>query len=93
MVVLITEYQSTPNPNAIKCVADKVVPAASTRTDRPRSYNSVDAASNDPFARTLLQIAGVRSVLVTDSWFTISKDGAAEWKAIKADVERAIADI
>lgn len=93
MVVRITEFQSTPNPNAIKCIADRTVPPPSSRTEKPRSYNSIDAASTDPFAHKLLEVQGVRSVLLTDSWFTINRDPAAEWKKIKAAVERAIADV
>ncbi len=93
MGVRIVEYQPTPNPNAMKCVVDVALPSLQSPTTRPRSYATVASASADPFAQRLLQVRGVRSVLLTDSWFTISKDATAEWNAVKLGVERAIAEV
>lgn len=87
----ITEFQSTPNPNALKCVVEGTVPPATTRPGRPRSYTTIETADQDSFAKALLEVEGVTNVLITDTWFTVSKDSAAEWKAIKTALERVVA--
>lgn len=71
------EFHPTPNPNAGKFVLPQPLesPAA-------RSYFSAEDA-DDPVARALLAIDGVRSVFMVNDFVTISKDPAAGWDALE----------
>ncbi|NUQ68204.1 MAG: NifU N-terminal domain-containing protein [Phycisphaerales bacterium] len=83
----VVEFQSTPNPNAIKCVLDR------SPGDRPRSYRDPAAADGDPLARALFAIHGVTGLLIHDGWITVNKADKARWTPIRAGVERALRDI
>ncbi len=88
MPYAVTEFQSTPNPNALKCVLDRPLrPAA----EALRSFRTADQARNDPLGRALMAVPGVSSVLLSDSWLTINKTPDARWPAVKSGVERALA--
>ena len=87
MPTSITEFVSTPNPNALKCVV------SGSLGPGPRSFSSSTSARPqpaDPLANALLAIPGITSVLIHDSWFTVSKSPDADWKAIKTAVSRAV---
>ncbi len=79
------EFQSTPNPNAVKCVVGAVI------SDRPRSYFKPADAAGDHLAVALFSIPGVTNVLIQDTWLTVCKSPDADWKAIKRGVEKAVA--
>ena len=89
MGVLITRYESTPNPNALKCVLSAPV------SDRPRSYLKAEDAQGDHpvdvLARTLFEHDGLRCLLFNTDWFTINKTESSEWPAIKKAAESALA--
>ncbi|MFZ4572913.1 MAG: NifU N-terminal domain-containing protein [Phycisphaerales bacterium] len=80
----VTEFVPTPNPNALKCVVEGSLGAG------PRSFSAPADAASDPIARMLLSIPGVKSVLIHDAWFTVSKSPDADWKAIKAAISRSM---
>lgn len=81
------EFQTTPNPNAVKCVVGKVI------SERPRSYFKAEDAGNDELARTLFAIPGVTNVLIQDTWLTVCKSPEADWKAVKRGIERALGPV
>ncbi|HMN41394.1 MAG TPA: NifU N-terminal domain-containing protein [Phycisphaerales bacterium] len=88
MPYAVSEYQTTPNPNALKCILDRPLrPGA----DALRSFRDSDQARNDPLGLALLAVPGVASVLLADSWLTVNKSPEARWPAVKAGVERALA--
>lgn len=85
----ITAFESTPNPNALKCAVSSG--AASPTAPSPlRSYRSAEEASADPLAAALFTIDGVTNILITPSWLTIGKRPDAEWKSLKPKIKRTI---
>jgi Scaffold protein Nfu/NifU N terminal len=88
----IIRYITTPNPNALKCMTDAPIPRPATPRS-PRSYTTLDAAADDPFALALLKVSGVTGVLIADDWFTVNRSPDSAWKSIKSDVESAIARV
>ncbi len=81
----VTEFVTTPNPNAVKCVLDR-----SPAPDGPRSYVRAEDASGDPLGAALMAIPGVRNVLIHDGWVSVGKAPDAEWKGVKAAVKRVL---
>ncbi|MCC6675615.1 MAG: NifU N-terminal domain-containing protein [Phycisphaerales bacterium] len=82
----ITQFQATPNPNALKCVIDHRLP------DTPRSYFSAAQVNTDPLAARLFAIPGITNLLIHESFITVGKDPAADWKPIKAALELTLRD-
>jgi hypothetical protein len=78
-------YETTPNPNALKCVTD------STIVDGIRSYRKPEDA-DDELSRSILAIEGVRSLLINGNWLTVNKADDASWKAIKAGIEAVLGE-
>ena len=81
------EFQTTPNPNALKCVVGAVI------SDRPRSYFRAAEAAGDALATALFEIPGVTNVLIQDTWLTVCKSPEADWRGIKRGVERVLAPV
>ncbi len=88
----VREFQETPNPGAIKCVLDRAVTPLERAGDKPRSYRSAPAVSEDPLAARLFGVAGVTNVLIGSEWITIGKAADASWKSVKSGAEKALAD-
>lgn len=82
----ITEFESTPNPNAVKCWLDRPI------SDRPRSFLNAEMAAGDPIARPLFDDAGVTTVLFNGTWLTVNKPAEADWSTIKQRVRRILAE-
>lgn len=91
MGYIVKKFESTPNPNAIKCVLDRaVIPPDAP----PRSYRSAASASGDPVAAALFAIGpagAVTGVLMSADWITVNKSPEADWKRIKNGVRDALA--
>ncbi len=83
----ITQFHSTPNPNAVKCVLDRVIrdPGAGSA-----GWRSAGAASADPTAAAILRIQGVTNLLINSDWITVGKSPDADWKTIKQEVKRVL---
>ncbi len=81
----VVQYQDTPNPNALKCVLDK-----GTGVDKPRGYTTAPQASADPLGAALMAVAGVSNILIHDGWISIGKIAKADWKSVKAGVEKVL---
>jgi len=80
------DFQTTPNPNAIKCV----LPV-------PRRGDIVSAATpgetdGDLLALNLLAIEGVSRVLLHTDFVSITKDPDASWLTVKRAVAKVISD-
>ena len=58
MPFTITEFESTPNPNAVKCWLDRPI------SEGPRSFLNAQMAQGDP--RTVGHEIACRSALLTD---------------------------
>lgn len=85
----ITAYQDTPNPNALKCVLS--APLASPEgAPAIRSYASPESAVRDPAAAAVLAVRGVKGVLISAGWMTVTKDDGAAWRGIKPALEACV---
>jgi len=82
-----SHFETTPNPNAIKCVIDP-----DPWDKSPRSYFTPDQAAraNDPLAQDLFATKGVTNVLIHTRFITVCKAPAAKWPAIKRSIKAAI---
>lgn len=87
MGITVTEFEDTPNPNAMKCWLDQPV------SDRPCSFRSSDAAADHPIAARLFAEAGVTNVLLCGDWLTISKPAKAKWPAVKKKVQQVLSTV
>jgi hypothetical protein len=80
----ITQFQETPNPNALKCALDRPI------AEVPKSYSSASAAAGDPVAARLFSIPGVTNLLIHPTWITVNKSPDVPWKSIKPAVAKAL---
>jgi hypothetical protein len=81
----ITEFETTPNPNAVKCWLDRPI------SEGPRSFLEAGAAADDPIAAALFAEVEVTNLLFNGDWVTINKTPSASWKTVKAAVKRVLA--
>ena len=86
MPFTVTEFESTPNPNAVKCWLDKPI------SNGPRSFLNAQMAGDDPIARALFEQAGATTVLFNGDWMTVNKPAEADWTKVKATVKRVLKD-
>jgi hypothetical protein len=89
----IETFETTPNPNALKCVLNE--PLRGTRAlHASRSIRGYTApgppASEDELAAALFEIPGIVSILINPAWVTIGKEPIAEWNIIKTGVNKAL---
>jgi hypothetical protein len=85
MPFLVTRFESTPNPNAMKCWVDRPISSA------PRSFLNAAAAANDPIARALFADAGATTVLFNGEWLTVNKPPDIDWASVKPKIKRVLA--
>lgn len=87
MASKVVRFDTTPNPNAIKCVLDGPI------TDAPRSYFKPEEASEaaDAVAVALFAVPGITNVLIHSDWISVCKTPDAPWGAIKEGVRAALA--
>lgn len=95
--VRVIGFESTPNPNALKCLIegdasgrDVEGHAPSIRDGPARSYRSVEEATGDGLAEALFALDGVTNVLVMSGWVTVCKRADAAWKTLKPKLKRVI---
>jgi len=81
----IVQYETTPNPNALKCWLDRPI------SDRPRSFLNRAMAAEDDLARRLFDAAPITTLLFNGAWMTVNKSPEESWPAVKKAVERALA--
>lgn len=107
MAYKVVAYKSTPNPDALKCVLDRLITPIQLPIGKLRAYRAQPNAQPnakpdakpelqvntqaDPLAAALLAIEGVTNVLIHDTWLTVGKSKAASWAKLKPLVEQALA--
>ncbi|MBC7771670.1 MAG: NifU N-terminal domain-containing protein [Pyrinomonadaceae bacterium] len=87
MPYTVTKYQSTPNPNALKCFL------SGTISDRPKSFRKPEEAEGDALAAKFFAVSGVTSLLINGDWMTVNKSSEVEWGGVKRGVERVLLDL
>jgi len=83
----ILRFESTPNPNAVKCILDR------TLSDRPRSFLNAHAASEDQLATEIFALGGVRNILINGDWISVNKLDDADWNRLKPALKRLIREL
>lgn len=81
------EFETTPNPDALRVRADRAFPPGP-----PRQFDR-RTASADPLAAALLAIPGVVRVMIAADFVTVVRDGpATRWEALRPEIAFALAD-
>ncbi len=70
----ISDIEETPNPNAVKFILKEAVSNGTAH-----QFASVEAAANDPLAKSIFEVGEVVSVFYMDRMITIEKEDSAEW--------------
>jgi len=84
---IVSEVQSTPNPNATKYVLDRPI------SQSPVSFFDAASAKDHPVASRLFAIGGVSGVLLLGDFVTVNKTPDARWAEITARVKRVLGSI
>ena len=77
-MLMITDVDLTPNPQALKFVLNERLLNFETR-----QLHNKQEAENDPFAKGIFEIEGVVSVFYMDKFVTIEKSKEANWGQIQ----------
>jgi hypothetical protein len=74
--------EDTPNPHALKFVADRPI-----HPGPPRSYRQAPPPDADPLAAALFAAGPVTSVLIVGHFVTVNKTPAARWPRLRRKLE------
>ena len=85
MAKVSIDVQATPNPNALKFVLDRP-----TTDGGPRSFRSLEEATDSPIGSGLLAVGGVESIFMTANFISVTKTEDAQWEQLVPEVTRAI---
>lgn len=79
--VPITVYaESTPNPSAMKFVANKKI------TDQTLSFENIDSAQDAPLAKELFNFPFVKEVFMDENYISISKHETTLWEEVVMEI-------
>ena len=84
---MFIQTEATPNPATLK-----FIPGRSVYSDGTLEFNNRSAADASPFAQTLFNIEGVKSVMFGSDFIAITKVGSIDWHHLKPEVLGAIMD-
>jgi len=84
--IAITD-EDTPNPNAWKFTADRVINPGPTR-----AFYNAETAAGDPLASALFAINHVAGVMVVNDFVTVNKAPAGRWVTLKPKVRAVLAE-
>jgi len=80
--------QSTPNPNALKFVLNKIV-----KTQGNFTYKAADECGSNPLAKALFGVhPSVHEVYFFDNYITVTQDGNTDWDEIEERIRQTILD-
>ena len=77
--------EPTPNPNALKFSLNRTVTEG-----RSKTYASPEAAEASPLAKSLFEIAGVKSLFFLNNFITVTRQPGSDWPPIARQVEERI---
>ena len=79
--VAITVYaESTPNPSAMKFVANKKI------TDHTLSFENIDTAQDAPLVKELFSFPFVKEVFMDENYISISKHDTTQWEDVVMEI-------
>ncbi len=73
------QTESTPNPNSIKFLSEKVISAIGTEEFQKEKSKDLD----NPFIKELLEFKGVELVLLSKNFLSVKKSENASWNVLK----------
>lgn len=79
-------FDHTPNPHAGKFTVGRTL----VEGRHGRSYDSAEAAADDPVAAPLMVLEGVRGVFIVADFVTVTKAPEASWADLAPRVQAAI---
>lgn len=82
---LTITLEGTPNPNAMKFALNRTVQYNGNST-----YLTAEDAASVPMAQKILEIPGVVSVFLMDTFLTVSKTGLVSWEELTPQIEEVI---
>jgi hypothetical protein len=80
------KFDPTPNPHAGKFTVGRTL----VEGRRGRSYDSAEAAADDPVAAPLMALEGVRGVFMVADFVTVTKAPEASWAELAPRVQAAL---
>ena len=79
--VAVTVYaESTPNPSAMKFVANKKI------TDQTLSFENTDSAKDAPLVKELFNFPFVKEVFMDENYISISKNDTVQWEEVVMEI-------
>jgi Fe-S cluster biogenesis protein NfuA len=79
--VAVTVYaESTPNPSAMKFVANKKI------TDQTLSFENIDTAQDAPLVKELFNFPFVKEVFMDENYISISKHETTQWEEVVMEI-------
>jgi Fe-S cluster biogenesis protein NfuA len=79
--VPVTVYaESTPNPSAMKFVANKKI------TDQTLSFENIDTAQDAPLVKELFNFPFVKEVFMDENYISISKHDTSPWEEVVMEI-------
>ena len=77
----ITIYaESTPNPSAMKFVANKKI------TDHTLSFENTDSAKDVPLVKELFNFPFIKEVFIDENYISISKNDTVQWEEVVMEI-------
>ena len=81
----ITIYaESTPNPSAMKFVANKKI------TDHTLSFENTNSAKDAPLVKELFNFPFIKEVFIDENYISISKNDTVQWEEVVMEIRRFI---
>jgi NFU1 iron-sulfur cluster scaffold homolog, mitochondrial len=77
----ITIYsESTPNPNVMKFVANKML------TSKTAEFKNIDESESSPLATALFEMPSVKEIFIDENYISVTKFDRFEWMEIGNDI-------
>ncbi len=83
----VTQFEATPNPNALKVWVDQPL------SDGPVSFLDRANAADNAVAARLFALPGVTSLLINGRWLTVNKQQGESWKRLRKALREALAEL
>lgn len=80
----IVDFETTPNPNALKCNLDREI------ASKTLSFRQAADGADHPLAGPIFAIPGVCGVMFCRDFVTVSRESGRPWGPIRAGVEAAL---
>jgi NFU1 iron-sulfur cluster scaffold homolog, mitochondrial len=73
------QTESTPNPNSLKFISEKIISAVGTEEFQKSKINKI----SNPFIKTLLEFNGVELILLSNNFLSVKKTDKVTWDELK----------